>query len=335
MKKLSGSYPKRRNLKISKTTPLKGTWNFSMSDDNPLVLDAPRFKIGNGKWRAPADILQIDHAIKDAIGARRRGGQMVQPWARVKSANPAAVEIQLEYRFDVTETPSGPLSLAMERPETFAISINGHDVNPDSECGFWCDKSLRRMNLNPAFLKKGANILKLTCEYDENHSGLEIVYILGAFGVAISENSPLAITKLPETLKTGDWTSQGFPFFSGSMTFTRKVKTSFAKNERVFLALPNYAGVAARILVNGDEVGLIAWEPNEIDITKHIKSGETFDLGIEILGHRRNSHGPLHNPEKWTEWTGPGQFEELTDDITKYNLVPCGLMSDPRILLKK
>jgi len=58
-------------------------------------------------------------------------------------------------------------------------------------------------------------------------------------------------------------------------------------------------------------------------------------LGIEILGHRRNSHGPLHNVQKWPNWTGPAEFittgKKWRDD---YQLVPCGLMKPPELVFK-
>ena len=35
---------------------------------------------------------------------------------------------------------------------------------------------------------------------------------------------------------------------------------------------------------------------------------ESVELAIEVIGHRRNSHGPFHLTEKWPWWTGPGEF---------------------------
>ncbi|NOY74726.1 MAG: hypothetical protein GXP32_02915 [Kiritimatiellaeota bacterium] len=335
LKKTSKSHPKRRKLELSGETRLKGVWDYSLSDDNVLALDAPRFKINGGKWRKAANILQVDHILKDAIGSPRRGGQMVQPWARRKEVNPPSINVELEYAFNAESIPKGSLALAIERPDTFSMTLNGREINRDSDCGHWCDQSLRRLSVDPAFIRKGENKLKLTVDYNENHPGLEIVYILGSFGVSLKPGSPLEMIKPPESLKIGDWTEQGLPFFSGSLTYGKTLSAKFAEKESVFVSVPEYAGVAIRILVDGSEVGLIAWEPNELEISKHVKSGTPFELGVEILGHRRNSHGPLHNPEKWTEGTGPGQFEELAGEVTEYNLVPCGLMAEPALLIKK
>ncbi|MCK5845589.1 MAG: hypothetical protein KAG97_12820, partial [Victivallales bacterium] len=174
-KKMPSSYPKRPKLAVVKTKTLKGDWGYSLSDDNVLVLDTPRFKIDGGEWNEATDILQVDHAVRNAIGTPCRGGQMVQPWARAKSANPKHATVELEYTFKILAKPKSLVSLALECPETFVILINGIAVNPNDECGFWCDPSLRRLSVDPAFLKKGANTLTLQCDYAAEHPGLEIV----------------------------------------------------------------------------------------------------------------------------------------------------------------
>jgi hypothetical protein len=89
------------------------------------------------------------------------------------------------------------------------------------------------------------------------------------------------------------------------------------------------------VLVNGQSAGLIAWEPNEIEITDLLRAGAN-ELRFTVIGHRRNSHGPHHNNEKWPAWTGPGQFQAGADHwFEGYNLVPCGLMAGPEIRYRK
>jgi len=69
------------------------------------------------------------------------------------------------------------------------------------------------------------------------------------------------------------------------------------------------------------------------DITEFVRPGEAFDLAIQVIGHRRNSHGPFHLRERWPVWTGPGEYvkenQKWQDEY--YSLVPCGLMAEPEI----
>ena len=318
----------------TKTMPAKN-WSYALSEDNALVLDRPKVKIGTGKWFQSDDAVNADLLIRDALGIKRRGGEMVQPWARVYPEKLRMIDVGLEYTFDVAQVPSGSLFLAIERPETFEIEVNGCRLDPDSDTGWWCDRSLRKLPVDPGILRKGRNTITMSCDYDEKHPGLETVYLLGAFGAAV-KGTDVSITALPKALRVGDWVRQGLPFYSGSVSYRQTIKPKLSKSQRLVVEVPEYRGAAVRVLVNGKEAGIIGWEPNEVDITECLTGG-TDELSIEVLGHRRNSHGPLHNSEKWPRWTGPGEF--LKGDgkrwVDGYQLVPCGLMKAPRLVIKK
>ena len=73
------------------------------------------------------------------------------------------------------------------------------------------------------------------------------------------------------------------------------------------------------------------WEPNEVDITD-LLGEQPEELAIEVLGHRRNSHGPFHIKEKRPAWTGPEEYKYHQDRwFEGFQLVPCGLLQNPRL----
>lgn len=75
--------------------------------------------------------------------------------------------------------------------------------------------------------------------------------------------------------------------------------------------------------------------PNEVDITKFINS-TSLEFEIEVAGHRRNSHGPLHYHPKYPFWTGPEEFESTGSAWNdNYQLVECGLMKNPYLELRQ
>jgi hypothetical protein len=224
--------------------------------------------------------------------------------------------------------PTGDLFLALENPKRFAIEVNGTSVSTDTESGWWTDVSLRRIPINPALIKFGQNEITLSLDYDEEFSGLEIAYLLGTFGTQAG-GWQQTIVAAPTTLRLGDWTEQGLAFYSGSVAYKQTIQPGRQAGEHVVVKLPDYRGVAARVIVNGRSAGVIGWEPNEVDITGCVVEGEN-DLRIEIIGHRRNSHGPLHHAQKWPTWTGPGEFVAGGNNWHDgYQLVPCGLMKPP------
>ena len=138
---------------------------------------------------------------------------------------------------------------------------------------------------------------------------------------------------LPEAMKTGDWVRQGLAFYSGSVVYRRKLKTpKLRKNERLIVQVPAYKGAVVRVWAGARECGLVAWEPNEIDVTDGIRDG-ALDLGIEVISHRRNSHGPLQLEDRWPVWHGPEQFVVEHTRTSRYFTVPCGLMKAPVLVV--
>lgn len=312
----------------------QGNWNYRLSEANVLVLDRCRFRIGNGEWQPATEILRVDDAVRKAMGLRTRGGGMVQPWARQRPAAPKMAPLTLVYEFDVAQRPSGDLFVALEEPQDFRLTLNGSPVDTIHECGWWTDRSLRKIRLDAAELRTGRNELQMEIAYPETHSGLEIAYLLGNFGTRITDTA-VSLNALPPTLSVGDWCDQGLAFYSGHVAYTRTIAPARTGDERVFVCVPEYRGVGVRVLVDGQPAGIIGWEPNEVEITS-LLGDKPVELAIEVLGHRRNSHGPLHMNVKWPAWTGPGEFKWGHNGwFDGYQLVPCGLMQPPRIEIRK
>jgi len=308
-------------------------WEIKLSESNVVVFDRPTFQIDEGPWRAADEILRVDTAVRKHLGLEQRGGEMVQPWVRSTRGTARTATVRLRYVFHMKAVPSGELFLALEAPQTFTIAINDHPVNGDLECGWWCDRSLRRIPVDQGMLRLGENILQLTCRYHAEHPGLEMVYLLGNFGVRL-RGDEITIASPPTSLRFGDWCRQGLPFYAGSVTYLKTIRPSLARSERLFVSVPEYRGVAVRVLVDGVAVGLVAWEPNEVDITDCVHGGP-LRLGLEVVGHRRNSHGPFHHGKKWPRWTGPETYVNYDPAwMRRYQLVPCGLMAPPRLLVK-
>lgn len=325
-KKKGGTHPRRPLLTTVKEIELApDKWSYRLSEANVLVLDHPRFSIGNTTYKAAEEILRIDNIVREALGVSRRVGHMVQPWAMEKALNPKKVPVKLSYTFEIKEIPSGRLFLGMEQPEFFSATLNGHSIVMDALDGFWVDKSLKKISIDNMLLRRGSNILELFLEYDEGFSGLEAIYLLGEFGVSV-DRWETTITKLPNQLVLGDFCMQGLPFYAGSVLYETKLEASINEGERAVLSVSDFRGTAIRIFINDTEKAIIAWPPYEADITDLLISG-TNRIGIEVVGHRRNSHGPHHLKHKWPTWTGPNSFRAIGEEwFEGYNLVPAGLM---------
>ncbi len=300
------------------------SWEIILEEDNVLMLDRPKYRIGSGEWQDNDYVLFVDRKVRESLGLMPRGGAMEQPWVRRGKLSRATTALELHYDFYCEAIPKGATYLALERPDFYEIRINGRIISGDMECGWWCDRSLRKLSVAQELLRLGQNEITLKAQYEEAHPGLEFIYLLGNFGVTVDARSN-RMTVPVNTLKLGDWCSQGLPYYSGNLYYKCTVASSPKSDARTFLRLPEFCGVAAAVFVNDEKAGVMGFPPYEIEITPFLRSGDNV-LTIKILNSRRNSHGPFHHKEKWPEWTGPGEF--MFDDVP-LQLVPCGLMAPP------
>ncbi len=319
--------------KVSSKSLGKKRWSVLLDEPNVLVLDSPQFRIGDGKLRGPTEILRVDQDIRKKMELPLRGGQMVQPWARKPKGAVSRIPVELLYSFRVDTIPSTPVDLAIERPERFEIRFNGFQILAETDSGWWTDPCLRRLPLAPHLFRPGENKIELRIEYGED-DGLESVFLLGDFGVRLRKTAA-ALTEGVRALTLGDWTKQGLPFYSAAVSYLTEFTGTKSKTKRTILKIADWDGCCVRVLLNGSEAGVVAWEPYEIDITEHVKSGKN-DLRIEVISSRRNAFGPLHQSEPGSPWTGPDEFittgKRWTDS---YNLRPYGLYSPPVVEIRE
>jgi hypothetical protein len=240
-------------------------------------------------------------------------------------------------------SPSGPIHLVVESPETLHVTVNGHPIASVDE-GWWVDISFRKIDISSA-IRAGRNDVVLSGVFNRN-SELESIYVIGDFGVrgrrkgeenrfngqVFDRYGPdFEVTELPDQVRAGDGakglsldlTVQGLPFFAGRATL-RQVVTLFALKGRAMLEIHNLRAALAHVRVNGQHTGTVAWPRHRVDVTSALRPGENV-IEIELVGTLRNLLGPHHATGGDLAWTGPGQFRDESRWTDDYILVPFGL----------
>ena len=119
-----------------------------------------------------------------------------------------------------------------------------------------------------------------------------------------------------------DLTASGFPYFAGRARLAQSV-TIPAVSGHAYLEFERLHAAVALVRVNGDQVGLCAWQPHRVDLGQNLAPGENL-IEIELVGTLRNLLGPHHQVGGDTEGTVPDNFNNKlawTDDAI---LVPFG-----------
>lgn len=258
---------------------------------------------------------------------------MVQPWARQIDPSIGSEQVGMRYSFVIDTPPAEQVHIALERPDLYRIVLNGNELDSSTVDGWWVDRSLETVPVKQGALHTGENVIELYTSYDQHHPGLEAVYLLGQFGVKLRDTTAHLVAR-PQHLRIGNWVRQGLPFYGGSVTYRRKITPPVSGMQRLFVQVPSYEGAAVRVWVNGSPAGTLAWPPYELDITDFL-TGEAVELGIEVITHRRNSHGPLHQTTTQPMAVGPINFITEADQWQDApNLVPCGLTAPPRLVVR-
>lgn len=222
----------------------------------------------------------------------------------------------------------------IERPELYQVSINGRRI--DAVKGkWWLDRAFGVFDIG-RHVVEGENHIVLMSSPFTIHAEIQPVFILGDFALESRDRGFGITPSVP--MKMGSWTGQGMPFYGDRIEYVKKYELSAAqmKKENVLVRLEKWSGVVAEVKVNGKKVGVIGFEPFELDVRQYLKPGVN-DVSVIVCGSLKNTLGPHHNdPLLGRAW--PGAFQQGAKDGrpagSKYHVVGYGLLDDFRLELQ-
>lgn len=210
----------------------------------------------------------------------------------------------------------------VERPELWQLSINGQELSKQ-EGVYWIDKDFPIYAIGK-YLKPGKNTLTLKAQRMNILTEVMPVYLLGDFLVQPASNG-LEISD-GEINSLGSWSEAGLPFYSQKVAYSQNFNVKMSENTSFKLRMNNWNGSISEVWVNGKSAGLIAWQPNELDVTLLLKDGVN-EIGVKITGGLKNTFGFFY--EKNDNWIfGPFSWNNAPEKIptaSNYFLMNYGL----------
>lgn len=301
---------------------------FHRTDPNVLTLDKCRYRLNNDDWSDKMDVWRAQQQIRETLGMRQvfyNGLPQRYRWALSEVPPTGGPRVELRFAFAVRTVPAKPVDLLLEGAEWFEITLNGQAVKNETS-DWYLDQAFHRVQL-PSF-QIGQNELILTVNGYAQSMEIEDCFLIGDFGV-----SPIReIRSEPPRLHFGDWTTQGYLHYAGSIVYHAKIDYDPATTATLVLGETRAIDVA--IHVNGAVVGHIPWaSANGFDLSPYLIPGAN-ELGIEVVSSPRNMLGPLHlaaGRERWTDWRS---FRRTDHTYTPdYVVQPWGLIGQVKILI--
>ena len=288
---------------------IQGLFDYTLSEPNICVLDFSEHRIGSESWQDESEVMKIAQRIRESDDAMRCGEAMRSPWFAVKRLIKKRRTIELCYGFEIAAMP-GWIDLVIEELEGLGVEINGHPMDGSSSES-WIDIFFHRIRIPADVLRIEKNEIMLKTHYTGS-SYFDAVYLLGEFGVQLYGIRRVLVPMVGQ-VGAGDLCEQGFPFYSGAVTYSLPVPANTRQ-----IRLPRFGAVCARI--NGQALG---WEePFEVDV-----SGCGERVEVELVLTRRNTFGPLHDAAQNRFYNGPDRwFTEGDEFSTECILLESGLI---------
>ncbi len=303
--------------------PLPEPAEYRMSEPNALLLDRFEYALDGEPLQPAEEVLRLDNRLRERLGLPLRCEALAQPYVRTPEERREHT-LRLRTVFRSRVRAEGCL-LALEDAAYTRGTLNGEPIETEP-CGYYVDEAIATVRL-PA-VREGLNELCLTVAYGDS-ANPERMYILGDFGVDL-RGAHTEMTEKPERLYWGDYTRQGFPFYTGNMTCLVRVD---GIRGRAAVQIPYYAGAAVRARLNGGEEQLPAFLPNTAEFSGWTGSGDLLE--ITLLGNRYNGFGQLHCIGDDLTWPGPNAWRtEGTSWTDTFAVRPMGVLTAPLVLKK-
>lgn len=291
----------------------------SMDEPNVMLLDMVYFRIDEGSWQGPEEILKADTLIREELGYPLRTEGKLQPWCLKDRSRPHKVELRYPFHSEI----SCECRPAVECEDDWEICLNGKSLHVEKDTWF-VDRVIKFMETGQVV--PGENEVYISLPFGK-HTDLEAVYLTGLFGVIQGANGEKpAISKLPETLSFDSVTKQGLMFYGGNISYHLKVET---KTNSLRVRLPKYAGAMAEISVDGQSKDIIQ-KPHEA-VFEGVEHGE-HRIELKIFGNRFNTFGHLHNGDSNLRYAVPASYRTEGEAWTYgYAVRSFGLLASPEI----
>jgi hypothetical protein len=263
---------------------------------NALTLDACRCRKGEGPWSEVLPVIAVQEMLED-------------------EGYDGPVTLQFTFQ---AETVPRNAQVVIEDAAEYGIQVNGQDV-AYAGLPYYYDRSFHPVDITEQ-VQAGENVIEISRRFEPpakadfrlgslfvTHTGVELeaIYLTGDFGVkgtlSAREERPRCVRYTPEFVLTeeagncdGNLIAAGYPFFAGRLSLLGNVVLRAPEEgERVLLTLPNLDVPLAKVRVNGQEAGTIAWRPYQVDIAQWVRDGEN-EVEVELITSLRNLTGPHH-----------------------------------------
>lgn len=189
--------------------------------------------------------------------------------------------VNVSYRttFQIQEMPENIALLLDKRTITgnYVICINGNEIREKDFKGVFINDQNNRICDISQWVIPDVNILSVEVEVAIESDGIrDPLYLIGSFGV----NEKRELIKKQETAQFSPDFTEGFPYYSGTLTFTKEVCFVIQEMPETFILDFDFKDTCLECLevrMNGHSLGVRAYTPYQWECRReYLKDGENI-----------------------------------------------------------
>jgi len=249
-------------------------WDFKLEDDNALCISNWKMKLSDND---DLSFITADYNDTDWLNTTNGAWELQLPQERDSETYP--VDILYRTHFAIEDKPE-KLGLLIDgfSCSRYSIYINGKLFEGELKRSK-LDAEIKEIDILN-YIKTGINLVAVKMTVNRRTDGiLDLLKIVGSFALK-DEGDNYVITSLPESIKTGDWTKMGFPYYSGTGVYTKDIEIPEKYlNGKLFFEAECGEDIL-ELVVNGKSK-VLTWHPYKTDITDLIVPGvNRFEIKI-------------------------------------------------------
>jgi len=267
-------------------------WRLVLEDENALLLERWKIKLDEEEkgldegWHKPE--------YNDSEWMDVQCGPLSAYFDEVPSA------IWYRSKFFVKGGDVEKILLDGIKGRAFQIFINGEPVRKEGSSSK-LDVNIIEVDVRGK-VRLGENVVAIMIKPSSLKDGLlDPIRLLGSFEVQ-AEGGQLFLTSLREEILSGkSWTEQGFPYYSGTLTYEKEIYIQPSLIGKKILLDCGDVRDHLEVIINGEHVALKLWRPYVIDVTPHLKAGKNeiklkvTNTAANIITGKRIPSGLLSN----------------------------------------
>ena len=260
---------KQKSKKVFKSINLPKQYSFKIEDDNVLCISKWKMKLASEKNQDEFFKNNFDDAdwLDVTIGA----WEMQLPQERDEEVYP----VTLWYRtsFEIEDLPLNTrLLIDGFSGSSYQLFINGNEIK-DKGKRSKLDAEIKEVDIQP-FIQKGKNIVAVKIIANRRTDGiLDLLKIIGDFAIA-KNGDTYKIVESKNLITIGDWTKQGYPFYSGTGVYETEIEIKENYLDGKLFLIADCGEDVLEIIINNNEGIVVPWHPYKVNLTGLVKPGK-------------------------------------------------------------